>query len=349
MLYVRNRYYDGVVILDLTVRIPNGFYLFGSVASSLLFRNRLQYLHVFRSRVKGYHTTCHIQENQNTIYNSCKRTLWCDNSQLKMHLSHVFLATAASALYSYPESDFHFNLFAQEGQLTVSSGGLTLGGSSSGDEFHIANGILHYNNKETETSGHIAYDHTDRAILVGANSTNLTISPFSITKSHAQPMLAFNSNPIGWFCSSNGTWDVYKNGNSTCPGKAMGRFKALFVHELPGHSVRRPFALETGNLNLYVEGDTVQVVNRSFTKWNIAYGGQLVDIASSRFVTVDSSGKFGLTAINDVGSATTGFAKVDNKLVLDGTNGFRVDNNNGTFSVFSGGNQTINMIDILRG
>ncbi|QNP96669.1 hypothetical protein B0I72DRAFT_172085 [Yarrowia lipolytica] len=267
--------------------------------------------------------------------------------------------------YKYPESDFYFNLISDDGQVTVNSSGLTLGytgkdTSASGNEFHIDDdGFLNYNNKEYVYSGHIAFDHTNKAVLVpgkGNPDNKSDSSPFSVNDAFGKNLLAFDSYPVAWGCPGfNGTYDIYRYGcGSNCPknekGDDKGIAKPLFVNELPGYSYRRPFALESQDmLQLAVVDDGIEAQHGNFSKWNLAYNGQLVELGSSRFVKVDDQGKFTLTAPNDIGAASTGFMKVGDKLMYNTNDGFHLETiGDQLYSVYADGDDHLKIVEILR-
>lgn len=272
----------------------------------------------------------------------------------------------SSSKYKYPESDFYFNLISDDGQVTVNSTGLTLGytgndTSASGNEFHIDDdGFLNYNNKEYVYSGHIAFDHTNKAVLVpgkGNPDNKSDSSPFSVNDAFGERnLLAFDSYPVAWGCPGfNGTYEIYRYGcGSLCPknekGDDKGVAKPLFVSELPGYSYRRPFALETDAvLQLVTNGDDVLANHGNFSKWNLAYNGQLVELGSSRFVKVGDNGKFTLTAPNDIEAASTGFMKVGNKLMYNTDEGFHLETiGDQLYDVYAGGDDHLKVIEILR-
>ncbi|KAG5360181.1 hypothetical protein CJU89_3240 [Yarrowia sp. B02] len=295
-----------------------------------------------------------------------------------MLFTNILLATLAAAApvahttptkpiskYSYPKSDFYFNLISDDGQITVKEDGLILGytgndTSASGNAFHIDDdGFLNYDNKEYVYSGHIAFDHTNKAVLVpgkGNIDNKSDSSPFSVNDSFGKDVLAFDSYPLAWGCPGfNGTYDIYRYGcGSNCPpneeGDDKGVSKPLFVTELPGYSYRRPFALENqALLQLFVNEDVVEAQHGNFSKWNLAYNGQLIELGSSRFVKVDDKGKFTLTAPNDIEAASTGFMKVGNKLMYNTDEGFHLESvSDQLYDIYAGGDDHLTIVEIQR-
>lgn len=277
--------------------------------------------------------------------------------------TNLLLATLASCApasiprFSYPESDFYFNVISDEGQLTVNSSALTLGytgadTSASGNEFHIDDdGFLNYNNREYNSHGHIAFDTTNKAVLVegkGNPANKSASSPFSVEKSFGKPIVAFDSFPVAWACPGfNGTWQMHRYGcGSNCPDNLKGEARPLFVSELPGSAVRLPFGLENkDHFLLTVDGSDIDAVHGNSTDWNIAYGGQLVDLESKRFVKVGSDGKFGLTGPNDIEAASTGFMKIGDKLQYNGNDGFHLESKGDQeFAVYAGGDDHLTIL-----
>lgn len=278
----------------------------------------------------------------------------------------VAQTTSTTANFSYPTSDFYFNLISDDGQVTVNSTGLTLGytgadSSASGNEFHIdADGFLNFENKEYVRSGHIAFDSTNKAVLKSGKGNiedKSDSSPFSVSDAFGKNVLDFNSFPVAWGCPGfNGTYDIYRYGcGSNCSpneeGDDKGVAKPLFVTELPGYSYRRPFALENqALLALFTADNNVQAQHGKFSKWNIAYNGQLVELDEFRFVKVGDDGKFSLTAPNDIDDASTGFMKVGDKLMFNTSDGFHLEDVNGdTYNIFAGGDDHLKIVEILRG